>query len=200
MCSSCIDILNQIKQKASESYFPIIDDSVAKLLTFIIQDNKPKNILEIGTGFGYSTITMAFEVSKYNGEITSIELLEERTLFVKNYLDKINLNCVKLITGDARIILPKIDSFYDLVFLDAAKAQYLEYLPQIYRLLKSNGWLITDNSNFHGMLSQDFNKLKRRRRPLVKNLKQYLNVLYDLNYWYSLNLNLSDGVIISIKK
>ena len=155
-----------LKLEARENHVPILQDVSMEVIETILEIKKPKNILEIGTAIGYSAINMA--LSNPDVMITSIERDKDRYIeAVKN---------VKELKLDDRITLILADAFdfntkeeYDLIFIDAAKSQYLKFFDKFSNNLKEKGYIITDNIKFHGLTFSDKSKLSRNLRQLITN-------------------------------
>ena len=168
-------IINQIKEYAKEKDVPIMSGSGIRFLTNYIKDNNIKNILEIGTAIGYSAIMMA--ITSEDIYITTIERDEKRYLEAIKNIKKMNLeDRVHLIYKDAFDV--KLSDKFDLIFIDAAKAQNTRFFEKFEYNLNSNGTIITDNINFHGLVLKDERDIESRNlRQLVRKIKAYKNFL-----------------------
>ena len=139
------DILQIIEKEAIDTMVPIIRKEMASFLKTFLPVINPMNILEVGTAIGYSAILMSDNVSP-DCRITTIENYDKRIPIAKNNFRRAGKSHqITLLEGDATEILKTLDGEYDFIFMDAAKAQYINILPDILRLLKKGGVLITEN-------------------------------------------------------
>lgn len=192
-------ILKELEEFAKENHVPIVHPEVAKLLQVIGMIKKPKRILEIGTAIGYSSILLS-EVLQPNGRIDTIERYELMIERAKGNIKKAGLeNIINIIAGDALEVLKCLNKQYDLVFLDAAKGQYPEFLPECLRLLSPGGLLISDNILYKGMIATD-ELVVRRKKTIVKRLRNYLDILCNSDNLETSIIPIGDGVAISYKK
>ena len=190
--------IESIKNYALENNVPIMQDDGINYLTNYIKKNKIKKILEIGTAIGYSAIMMCLVDNDI--EVTTIERDEKRYLEAIKNVKKFNLeDRINLIYNDALEV--KINETYDLIFIDAAKAQNTKFFEKFERNLRDGGSIITDNMYFHGLVFKDEEDIgSRNLRQLVRKVKNYTlflekNKKYDTEF-----LNIGDGLAISIKK
>ena len=189
--------LEEIEKYAKEQNIPIMEKEGIEFLTKYIKDNNIKSILEIGAAIGYSAIKMASisddikvttierDSFRYNEAVKNIEY--------NNLSDRINI-----ILGDALEV--NIEGSYDLIFIDAAKAQSIKFFEKYSPLLKDNGTIITDNINFHGLTFSDNPAPTRNLRQLTRKIKTYLEFLENNKEYDSKYINIGDGVIVSKKK
>ena len=190
-------IINQIKEYAKEKDVPIMSGSGIRFLTNYIKDNNIKNILEIGTAIGYSAIMMA--ITSEDIYITTIERDEKRYLEAIKNIKKMNLeDRVHLIYKDAFDV--KLSDKFDLIFIDAAKAQNTRFFEKFEYNLNSNGTIITDNINFHGLVLKDERDIESRNlRQLVRKIKAYKNFLENNNKYRTSFIEVGDGIAVSRK-
>ena len=190
--------LNEMREYAKLNHVPIINDEGLSFLKTIIALYKPKNILEIGTAIGYSAIMMA-TVNK-DITITSIERDEKRYLEAIKNIKKAKLeDRIHLIYKDALEV--EVSEFYDMIFIDAAKAQNIKFFERFTPHLVPNGTVITDNMSFHGLVDKKEEQIKSRNvRQLVKKVKNYKDYLQKNNSFFTQFLEIGDGLAISIKK
>ncbi len=190
--------IESIKSYALENNVPIMQDAGINYLTNYIKKNKIKKILEIGTAIGYSAIMMCLVDSDV--EVTTIERDEKRYLEAIKNIKKFKLeDRINLIYNDALEV--KINDTYDLIFIDAAKAQNTKFFEKFERNLKSEGSIITDNMYFHGLVFKDEEEIgSRNLRQLVRKVKNYTLFLERNNKYDTEFLNIGDGLAISIKK
>lgn len=190
--------IKEIKKYALENKVPIMmDDGIDFLTTFIIK-NQIKSVLEIGTAIGYSAIMMA--LSNPYVTITSIERDEVRYLEALKNIKKLNLeDRITLIFKDALDV--KLPEKFDLVFIDAAKSQSIRFFEQFSRNLNKNGFIITDNMDFHGYVKKDEKEIKSRNlRQLVRKIKEYRVYLEENSDYHTDFYTIGDGISVSRKK
>ena len=194
------DFLNEIEKYALETEVPIIRRSMQSLLKFLLQFSKPRNILEVGTAIGFSALLMS-EYGPADCHITTIEKYEKRIpLARENFARAGAQDRITLLEGDAIEILQELDGFYDLIFMDAAKGQYINFLPDILRLLSPGGLLVSDNVLQDGDIIQSRFAVTRRNRTIHARMREYL---YELKHHPGLEtviLPVGDGVTLSVKK
>lgn len=190
--------IKEIKKYALENKVPIMmDDGIDFLTTFIIK-HQIKSVLEIGTAIGYSAIMMA--LSNPYVTITSIERDEVRYLEALRNIKKLNLeDRITLIFNDALEV--KLSDKFDLIFIDAAKSQSIHFFEQFSRNLNENGYIITDNMDFHGYVKKDESEIKSKNlRQLVRKIKEY-RVFLETNTDYQTKFySIGDGISVSMKK
>ncbi len=192
------NFINEIKEYASLNNVPIMSDEGISFLSNYILKTRPKNILEVGTAIGYSAIKMALLDEDIT--ITTIERDEKRYLEAIKNIKKFNLeNRIRLIYKDALDV--KLDEEYDLIFIDAAKAQNIKFFELFEKNLKSCGTIITDNMNFHGFLNKKSEEITSRNlRALVRKIKDYHEWLKSNTKYNTSFYEIGDGVAVSIKK
>ena len=194
------DFLNEIEQYALETEVPIIRKSMQSLLKFLLTFSKPRNILEVGTAIGFSALLMS-EYGPADCHITTIEKYEKRIpLARENFARAGAQDRITLLEGDAIEILQELDGSYDLIFMDAAKGQYINFLPDILRLLSPGGLLVSDNVLQDGDIIQSRFAVTRRNRTIHARMREYL---YELKHHPGLEtviLPVGDGVTLSVKK
>ena len=190
--------IESIKNYALEDNVPIMQDDGINYLTNYIKKNKIKKILEIGTAIGYSAIMMCLVDNDI--EVTTIERDEKRYLEAIKNVKKFKLeDRINLIYNDALEV--KINEIYDLIFIDAAKAQNTKFFEKFERNLRDGGSIITDNMYFHGLVFKDEEDIgSRNLRQLVRKVKNYTLFLEKNNKYDTEFLNIGDGLAISIKK
>ena len=165
-------VLEQIEIEAHKDNVPIIRKEMESFLRVILAIKKPKRILELGTAVGYSAILIS-ECLDEDGKITTIENYEKRIPIAKENIKKAGKeNVIALLEGDALEIMPTLkDDSFDFVFMDAAKAQYINFLPHVLRLMKTGGVLITDNVLQEGDLIESKYVVRRRDRTIHKRMR-----------------------------
>lgn len=192
--------LNNLEEQAHNNYVPVIRKDVQNLLKFLLMEHKPHRILEVGTAVGFSAILMA-EYNPVQCEIVTIENYEKRIPIAKqNFKDAGFENCITLLEGDAHDILQTLDDEFDFIFMDAAKGQYLAFLPDIMRLLKNGGILITDNALQDGNVKESRYAIGRRDRTIHTRMREYLYTLTHMDNLTTVVLPIGDGITISYKK
>lgn len=192
--------LDEIEKHALETQVPIIRKSMQSLLKFLLTLAKPKNILEVGTAIGFSALLMD-EYSPEGCHITTIEKYEKRIpVALENFKRAGAEEHITLLEGDATDILRKLNGSYDLIFMDAAKGQYINFMPDILRLLAPGGLLISDNVLQDGDIIESRFAVTRRNRTIHARMRDYL---YELKHHPDLEtviLPVGDGVTLSMKK
>lgn len=192
-------IIKDIRNEALKNNVPIIKPEVKKLLEVLLLMEKPKRILEIGTAVGYSSIIMSTYL-KDDGRIITIERSNGMIKKAKENIKKAKKdNMIQVLEGDAEIILKTLDETFDVIFMDAAKGQYLTFLPECLRLLKKDGLLISDNVLQNGMVAKSRFSIPRRQRTIHQRMREYL---WELNHNPGLQtsmLPIADGLTISYK-
>ena len=192
--------LNEIEKYALDTQVPIIRRSMQSLLKFLLTYTKPKSILEVGTAIGFSALLMS-EYAPEDCHITTIEKYEKRIPIAQaNFKRAGKEKEITLIPGDATEVLKTLEDSYDFLFMDAAKGQYINFLPDILRLMKPGALLVSDNVLQEGDIIESHYAVTRRNRTIHKRMREYL---YELTHNDSLTtsvLPIGDGVTISIKK
>lgn len=191
--------LDEIEKFALETQVPIIRKSMQSLLKFILAYAKPKKILEVGTAIGFSALLMS-EYAPKGCHITTIEKYEKRIPVARENFRRAGKEAdITLIEGDATEVLKSLESTYDIIFMDAAKGQYINFLPDIMRLLPRGGLLISDNVLQDGDIIESRFAVTRRNRTIHARMREYL---YELKHNPGLEtviLPVGDGVTLSTK-
>ena len=192
--------LDEIEQYAIDTQVPIIRKSMQSLLKFLLAYTKPRNILEVGTAIGFSALLMN-EYSPEGCKITTIEKYEKRIPIAKeNFKHAGAEENITLLEGDATEILKQLEGSYDLIFMDAAKGQYIHFLPDILRLLPKGGLLISDNVLQDGDVVESRFAVTRRNRTIHARMREYLFELKHNPELETVILPVGDGVTISVKR
>ncbi len=192
--------LTELEEEAVRTDVPIIRPAMQSLMRFLLQLHKPSSILEVGTAIGFSAILMA-EYSPKNCHITTIEKYEKRIPLAKanfeasGYADRITL-----LEGDAADILKGLEGTYDMIFMDAAKGQYIHFMPDVMRLLAPGGLLVSDNVMQDGEIIESRFAVIRRNRTIHARMREYLFALTHDDRLETVVLPVGDGVTLSIKK
>jgi predicted O-methyltransferase YrrM len=193
-------VLDEIEKEALDTYVPIIRKEMQSFLKVLLAIKKPVSILEVGTAVGFSAILMA-EYSDPSTKIVTIENYEKRIPIARdNFIRAGKESQIELIEGDAADVLPQLSGSYDLIFMDAAKGQYINFMPDILRLLADGGVLVSDNVLQDGDIIESRFAVTRRNRTIHKRMREYL---YELTHNECLTTSivpLGDGITISVKK
>lgn len=192
--------LDEIEKFAIETEVPIIRKSMQSFLRFLLALQQPQKILEVGTAIGFSALLMS-EYAPKGCEITTIEKYEPRIPIARENFKKAGREeQITLLEGDAAEILKGLSGSYDLIFMDAAKGQYIHFMPDILRLLKTGGLLVSDNVLQDGDIIESRFAVTRRNRTIHARMREYL---YELTHHPMLEtciLPVGDGITLSVKK
>lgn len=192
-------ILNEIEQEALEAFVPVIRPEMQTFLKTVLAMKMPERILEVGTAVGFSALLMA-EYDPVPCRITTIENYEKRIPVARrNFRRAGREDQITLLEGDAACWLKKLEEPYDLIFMDAAKGQYIHFMEDVLRLLKPGGVLISDNVLQDGQIIESRFAVTRRDRTIHKRMRDYL---YRLTHDPALRtsvLPFGDGVTMSVK-
>ena len=193
------EFLEKLEKDALSSGVPIIRREMQSFIKVLLAVKKPKRILEVGTAIGFSTLLMC-EYGLPDLEITTLENYEKRIPVAKeNFLRAGRNGQITLLEGDAGQILKELEGKYDLIFMDAAKGQYIHWLEDVIRLLAPEGILLSDNVLQEGELIESHYLVERRNRTIYKRMREYLYTLkHDKRLMTSI-LPLGDGAALSIK-
>lgn len=196
------ELLEEIEREAVKAYVPIIRREMQSFLKFLLASVKPYRILEVGTAIGFSALLMS-EYAPEGCQITTIENYEKRIpIAQENFIRAGKEKQITLLFGDALKILQGLEETesFDFIFLDAAKGQYLSYLPEVVRLLSPGGILLSDNVLQDGDIIESRFAVERRNRTIHARMREYL---YQLTHREDLTtsiLPLADGVTVSVKR
>lgn len=194
------EILDVIEQEAIKDYVPIVRKEMQTFLKMILELKQPERILEVGTAVGFSAILMA-EYNPKPCKITTIENYAKRIPIAReNFKRAGKEEQIELLEGDATEILKTLQEPYDMIFMDAAKGQYLNFLPDIMRLLNDGGILISDNVLQDGDIVESRFAVTRRNRTIHKRMREYLYTLTHHEELTTTVLPVGDGITISVKK
>lgn len=195
--NNAYEIVKEIRTYAKENNVPIMLEDGIEFLTKYIVENKINTVLEIGTAIGYSAIMMA--LANPNLTVTTIERDEKRYLEALKNIKKLNLeNRITLIFNDALDV--NIEGKYDLIFIDAAKAQSIKFFEKFERNLNPGGVIVTDNLEFHGLVKKKEEEIESRNlRALVRKVKEYINFLKANDRYETEFLSIGDGISVSKK-
>ncbi len=193
--------LEELRRRSgrSESYAPIVAPDTEQLIVTLLALKKPRRVLEVGTAVGYSSILMADNLPP-DSEIITVERYKKHAEIAVDNIFKVGYESrIRVIEGEAAEVLSWLDGGFDFIFLDAAKAQYIEFLPELLRLLNCGGILLSDNVLFHGMTGDDANVV-RRKITIVKRLRMYLEAITNHPLLTTSLIPIGDGVALSVKK
>ena len=192
-------VLDTIEREALDSYVPIIRKEMQSFLKLLLAMQKPKRILEVGTAVGFSAILMA-EYNPYPCEIVTIENYEKRIPIAReNFVRAGKEKQITLIEGDATEVLKTLEEPFDMIFMDAAKGQYINFMPDILRLLKKDGVLVSDNVLQDGDIIESHFIVTRRNRTIHKRMREYLYELTHREDLVTAVLPIGDGITVSTK-
>ena len=192
--------LNEIEKYALDTQVPIIRRSMQSLLKFLLKFTKPKSILEVGTAIGFSALLMS-EYAPEDCHITTIEKYEKRIPIAKENFRKAGReDRITLLEGDATEILRELEGTYDVIFMDAAKGQYIHFMPEVMRLLAPGGILVSDNVLQDGDIFESRYGIKRRNHTIHNRMREYLYALTHDEALDTVILETGDGMAISVKK
>lgn len=189
----------EIQKYADDNHVSIVEEEVANFLKIITGIKNPQRILEIGTGLGYSAISMAKSL-KENAKITTIELLPGRKEKAEYFVKKSGYeNKIEMILGDGREIINQLEESFDIIFLDAAKGQYSKFLERCDVLLKDDGIIIADNVLINGwVVNLDYPE--RRKKTMVMNMRNFLEGFRNSDKYELTLIPLGDGVALIRKR
>lgn len=194
------ELLETIESEARAADVPIIRREMQSFLKVLLMLKKPARVLEVGTAVGFSALLMSEYVPE-ESRITTIENYEKRIPVAReNFRRAGKEDQITLIEGDAAEVLKTLDGPYDFIFMDAAKGQYIHYLPDILRLLPPGGCLVSDNVMQDGDVIESRFAVERRNRTIHARMREYL---YELKHNDALTTSiipLGDGVAVSIKQ
>ena len=193
-------IIEQIEQEAKETFVPIIRKETQSFLKVLLLMKKPVRVLEVGTAIGYSAILMSHYLPK-DGRITTIEKYEKRIPIAReNFSRAAVADRITLLEGDALDIMKSLEEPFDFIFMDAAKGQYIHYLPEAIRLLAPEGVLMSDNVLQDGDVIESRFAVERRNRTIHSRMREYLYELKHNERLQTSILPLGDGVALSVRK
>ena len=192
--------LENLERTAKQTKVPIIRREMQSFLKVFLKMKQPKRILEVGTAVGFSAVFMA-QYGEADAEITTIENYEKRIPIARENFEKSGFaDRITLIPGDAAEVLKTLDGPYDFIFMDAAKGQYIHFLPEVLRLLDEHGVLITDNVLQDGDVIESHFVVERRNRTIHKRMREYLFELTHNPELLTSVVPLGDGIAITMKQ
>ena len=191
--------LNELEQNAVETGIPIIRPQMQSFLKLLLAIKQPKRILEVGTAIGFSALLMS-EYAPKDCRITTIENYEKRIPIAReNFRRAGREKQITLLEGDAALLLKELSGEYDFIFMDAAKGQYIHFLPDVLRLMPLGGLLISDNILHDGDVPESRYAVTRRDRTIHGRMREYLYELKHNELLQTDILPLGDGVTVSVK-
>ena len=194
------DICNTIEKEAIADEVPIIRKEMGNLLKVLLQLVQPERILEVGTAVGYSSILMSENMPE-NCKITTIENYDKRIPVAKNNFKRAGKeDVITLIEGDALEVLKTLEGPYDFIFMDAAKGQYINYLPDVKRVLRKGGLLISDNILQEGEIVESRYAVTRRNRTIHTRIREYVYELTHSEDFVTSIVPIGDGITLSVKQ
>lgn len=193
------ELITAIETEAINDNVPIIKKATKELLKVLTSMKKPMKILEVGTAIGFSSIFMS-QYLPSGGTITTIEKNEPRIKVARENIKRAGKeNVITLLEGDASDVLKGLEPAYDMIFMDAAKGQYIKFFPEIMRLLAKDGLLISDNVLQDGDVAQSRYNVARRNRTIHSRMREYLYTLKNIEELETVILPVGDGVTISTR-
>lgn len=192
-----VQLLEEIEEYAKVNNIPIMQKDGISFVIDFIKKNNITNILEIGSAIGYSAIKMALVTDRV--KVTTIERDMDRYVVALNNIEKFNLSDrINIILGDALEV--SLSDKYDMIFIDAAKAQYIKFFERYSDNLKDGGFIISDNLSFHGLVLDETKINNRNTKQLVGKIKKYIEYLKNNDKYDTTFYTLGDGVSVSTKK
>lgn len=193
--------LGEIYKKAIEDGVPVMRPESKELLKTQLVLKKPKRVLEIGTAVGYSSLYMSGYLEK-DAKITTLELDEERVNIARENIKKLGKeDVITVLQGDAAETLKTLpDDTYDFAFVDAAKGQYIFYLPEVLRVTKKGAVIVSDNVLQDGQVLESHFLVEKRDRTIHDRMREYIYVLTHDERLDTALLSIADGMAISIVK
>ena len=191
--------LDIIEREALDTYVPIIRKEMQSFLKLILAMQKPMRILEVGTAVGFSAVLMA-EYNPVKCEIVTIENYDKRIPIARENFKRAGKESqITLLEGDAAEVLKTIEKPFDFIFMDAAKGQYIHFMPEVLRLLKVGGTLISDNVLQDGDIIESHFVVTRRNRTIHKRMREYLYELTHRDDLTTAVLPVGDGITVSTR-
>lgn len=192
--------LEELEQAALETGVPVIRREMQSFIKTLLAMKKPKRILEVGTAIGFSTLLMC-EYGPSDLKIITIENYEKRIPIAKENFKKAGREeQITLLEGDAGEILKTLSETYDFIFMDAAKGQYINWLPDVLRLMEKGSVLVSDNVLQEGDIIESRYLVERRNRTIYKRMREYLYELTHNPILVTSVLPVGDGAAVSIRQ
>lgn len=192
-------IFKELEEYAGLNHIPIIPPETAALLKILVKIQRPARILEVGTAIGYSALIMA-AASKGKFHIDTIEILEETASLAERNIQRSGFGSnIRVLRGDAFEILQCLTTPYDMIFLDASKGQYPEYLPECLRLIREGGVILSDNVLYRGLVAQK-GHVDHKHRTIAVRLGEYLDSLCKNPLLDTAIIPIGDGLAVSYRR
>lgn len=193
-------LCDRIAREARAAYVPIIRQETAAFLQTMVAAARPSRILEVGTAVGYSALLMC-QVMPQECHITTIEKYKPRLLLAAEHFKLAGMEeRITLIEGDAGEVLEQLSGTFDFIFMDAAKGQYIHWLPRIMKLLSPGGVLFSDNVLQDGDIVESRFAVERRNRTIHGRMREYLFTLTHSEQLQTSVIPIGDGVALSVKR
>ena len=193
-------LIRTIEQEAVRDYVPIIRKESRNLLRVLLKIKKPGRVLEVGTAIGFSAILMG-ECLPDDSHITTIEKYEKRIPVARENFKRAGMEeKITLIEGDASEVLKELSGSFDFIFMDAAKGQYIHFFPEVMRLLRSGGILVSDNVLQDGDVVESRYAVVHRNRTIHSRMREYLWTLKHMDGLETIVLPIGDGMTVSVKE
>jgi predicted O-methyltransferase YrrM len=191
--------LLEMEEYAKENHVPIIHKEVGQFIELFINIVKPLRILELGTAIGYSSILMSRSAGTA-AKITTIERDEKMVELALENIKKSGLDKnIEVLEGDCLEILGILSEKYDIIFMDAGKGHYKDFLPHCIRLMDKNGVIISDNVLFRGMIASD-ELVDKRKSTIVKRMREYLECISDSEEFITSVIPMGDGIAVTARR
>lgn len=192
-------LLDKIEQEALNAFVPIVRREMQSFLKVLLAVRRPIRILEVGTAVGFSALLFC-EYAPEGAQITTIEKYEKRIPVAReNFRRGGNEAQITLLEGDAAEILSSLTETYDFIFMDAAKGQYIHFLPDVMRLLEVGGVLVSDNVLQDGDIIESHYVVERRNRTIYKRMREYLYELKHDERLITSIVPIGDGATVSVR-
>lgn len=192
-------LLEEMERFAKETNVPIIRKEMEGFLRTMVEIKQPKRILELGCAIGYSAILMSEYMPK-DCKIITIENYDKRIPIATEYINRsVRKADINLIFGDALEEVPKLEKGFDFVFMDAAKAQYINFLPPVLEVMNKSGILIADNVLQEGDLVESKFTVTRRNRTIHKRIREFLYEVKNNEQLTTSVIPIGDGITLSVK-
>ena len=193
-------LLNEIEKEAKADLVPVIRREMQSFLKVLLAIHRPLRGREVGTAVGFSALLFC-EYGPENMQVTTIEKYEKRIPIAReNFRRAGRENQITLLEGDAADILKELQESYDLIFMDAAKGQYIHFLDDVLRLMKPGSVLVSDNVLQGGDIIESHYAVERRNRTIYKRMREYLYELKHNDKLLTSVIPLGDGVTVSVRK
>ncbi|MBQ8147715.1 MAG: O-methyltransferase [Lachnospiraceae bacterium] len=193
------ELVTRIEREARREEVPIVRTETKELLKVLVCMKKPQRLLEVGTAVGFSAIYMSQYLPE-GGKITTIEKYEPRIQQAKVNFEQAKVeDKITLLEGDAAEILKELQEPFDMIFMDAAKGQYIHFLPDVIRLLAPDGVLISDNVLQDGDVLESHYAITKRNRTIHSRMREYLYTIKHHPDLETAIVPIGDGVAISTR-